>query len=438
MLRNTMARVLALVCLAAPAAGAHDPECSSDGAAEADENAGSNAAIEWNGISIDTLVVTSTANAVSPRLGAIVHTAMFDAWNGVRQEYTPLFYLQQAQPGTSARAALIAAAHTTLVALFPSRQLELDTAYSTSLASAGADSLGRERGIDYGTAVAQAVLAWRVADGFANEVPPFTGGTALGQWRPTPPALAPMSAAALAFTQPFVLESSSQFRPPRPRDLLSQSYTDDVATVTALGRRTDSARSEQQTALALFWDGNASVHWNQAANQAATQHQLSDSQSARLFALLNSSMADTAITTWSAKRFYAEDPSAVTWRPVTAIPLASADGNPETAADEAWLPLITTPAHPEYPAGHPSLNGAAATVLGRVFDDDAQSFTLTTPNLPERTYTSLMQARADADNARVWGGLHYPSTVAVSDAEGAAIAEYIDCHAMLPRPARWQ
>ena len=49
----------------------------------------------------------------------------------------------------------------------------------------------------------------------------------------------------------------------------------------------------------------------------------------------------------------------VTWRPVTSIPIADTDGNPDTAADPDWLPLINTPSHPEYPAGHPSLNGAA-------------------------------------------------------------------------------
>jgi hypothetical protein len=64
---------------------------------------------------------------------------------------------------------------------------------------------------------------------------------------------------------------------------------------------------------------------------------------------------------WSAKRFYGGLPTEVTWRPVTAIPVAETDGNPATTPDVDWLPLVNTPSHPEYPAGHPSLNGAAAT-----------------------------------------------------------------------------
>ena len=88
-------------------------------------------------------------------------------------------------------------------------------------------------------------------------------------------------------------------------------------------------------------------------------------------------MADTAFTIWNAKLFYGGDPLKVTWRPATSIPLAGTDGNPETAADPDWIPLVNTPCHPEYPAGHPSLNGAAATVLLSHFGD-RQTFTLTT------------------------------------------------------------
>ena len=92
-------------------------------------------------------------------------------------------------------------------------------------------------------------------------------------------------------------------------------------------------------------------------------------------------------------------------------------GNPDTVPDADWEPLVPTPSHPEYPAGHPSLNGAAATHSSRYFGD-RQRFTLTTPGQPSRTYTSITQARADGNNARVWGGMHYPSTVAISDAVG--------------------
>jgi hypothetical protein len=418
--------VVAGVVLAALAALAWAPRISGwDG--------NRNQVLEWNQIFIDTLIATNTANSASQRLGAIVHTAIFDAYNGIEERYEPIFVHDSAPHGASRRAAVIAAAHTALVDLFPLQQTALDDRYAASLAALSDDDedggQARESGIAWGTQVAQVVLAWRATDGFGASYPPFTGGTAIGQWRPTPPAFGPMSAQGLAFTAPFVLATHTQFEVEAPRGLTSAAYADDFNTVKALGRNTGSARTAEQTALALFWDGNASIHWNQAANQIAGAGHLSMSASNRLLAVLNIAMAETAMTTWTGKRFYGSIPGEVTWRPVTAIPLADSDGNPDTAADPGWLPLIVTPAHPEYPAGHPSQNGAAATVLLRHFDDE-QVFTLTTTGQPGRTYSSIAQARADGDNARVWGGMHFPSTVAVSDAEGQAIAIYVDRNSM--------
>jgi hypothetical protein len=399
-----------------------------------------NQVLEWNQIFVDTLVATNTPNASSQRLGAIVHTAIFDAYNGIEHRYTPIYVQGGAPAGASRRAAVIAAAYTALVSLFPSRQVALYASYSASVAALSDDGEdggeSRGRGIAWGIEVANAVLAWRATDGFSGSYPAFFGGTAVGQWRPTPPAFGPMSAQTLAFTAPFVVVNTTQFRPDRPRDLPSQTYTDDFRAVKALGRRTGSVRTEDQTALAPFWEGNASVHWNQAANQISMANNLSMSDSSRLFAVLNIAMADTAFTIWTAKRFYGDDFTAVTWRPVTAIPLADLDGNPDTSSDPDWLPLVTTPSHPEYPAGHPAQNGAAAGVLLSHFPD-AQTFTLTTRtsagvDLPTRTYTRISAARSDGNNARVWGGMHYPSTVAISDGVGEAIANYVDLNAMRP------
>jgi hypothetical protein len=418
--------------LVAPLSGRHvDQSTGTAGTACTADH--SNQVLEWNQIFIDTLIGTNTANSSSQRLGAIVHTAIFDAYNGIERRYSPVFVHNTAPRGASRRAAVIAAAYTALAGLFPSRIGTLNDSYAASLAALSDDGedggQSRELGIAWGTEVGQAVLAWRGGDGFNASYPPFTGGTAIGQWRPTPPGFGPMSAQALAFTDTFVLDSSLQFQPAPPRALTSATYADDFNAVKALGRGTGSTRTADQTALARFWEGNASVHWNQAANQIAGANCLSNSASNRLLAVLNIAMADTAITTWSAKRFYGSVPMEVTWRPVTSIPLAESDGNPDTAPDPEWLPLVNTPSHPEYPAGHPSLNGAAATVLLDHFDP-GQSFTLTTAGQPDRTYTSVAQARSDGNEARVWGGMHYPSTVEISDKAGETIAKYVNRKSM--------
>jgi hypothetical protein len=398
-----------------------------------------NQVLEWNQVFIDTLIATNTANSSSQRLGAILHTAIFDAYNGIERRYTPIRVDSSAPRGASRRAAVIAAAYTALVGLFPSltplQRAALDASYAASLSALSDDGgdggRSRERGIAWGAQVASMVLAWRATDGFVHSPPyaPFSGGLAVGQWRPTGGSCVVMSALGLAYTAPFVVASPVQFDPGPPRSLASFTYADDFNSVKALGRKTGSTRTDDQTALAPFWEGNASVHWNQAANQMARAHQLSLSNTNRLLAVLNIAMADTAFTVWNAKLLYGGNPLEVTWRPFTSIPLAGTDGIPLTEPDPDWTPLVSTPCHPEYPAGHPSLNGAAATVLLSQFGD-GQTFTLTTTGQPSRTYISITQARSDGNNARVWGGMHYPSTVKISDTVGEAVAHYVNRHSM--------
>ena len=84
----------------------------------------------WNQIFIDTLIATNTANSSSQRLGAIVHTAIFDAYNGVEKRYTHILVEPNAPAGASRRAAVVAAAHRALVGLFPSQESVLDGYYS--------------------------------------------------------------------------------------------------------------------------------------------------------------------------------------------------------------------------------------------------------------------------------------------------------------------
>ena len=105
----------------------------------ADESAEDNQVLEWNQVFVDTLVATSTPNSSSQRLGAIVHTAIFDAYNGIERRYTPIFVDPRASHGASRRAAVIAAAYTALVGLFPTRRADLDARYAASLAALSDD-----------------------------------------------------------------------------------------------------------------------------------------------------------------------------------------------------------------------------------------------------------------------------------------------------------
>src|SRR6476620_8054674 len=99
----------------------------------AEQSAPVNEVLEWNHVFIDTLIATNTANSSSQRLGAIVHAAIFDAYNGIERRYTPIFVHDRAPGGSSRQAAVVAAAYRALESLFPTQQAMLDVRYAASL-----------------------------------------------------------------------------------------------------------------------------------------------------------------------------------------------------------------------------------------------------------------------------------------------------------------
>ena len=178
---------------------------------ESEESVPINQVLEWNQIFIDTLIATNTANSSSQRLGAIVHTAIFDAYNGIERRYTPIFVFGTAPRGASRRAAAIAAAYTALAGLFPSltalQREDLDTRYAASLAALSDDGgdggQSRARGIAWGMEVAHTVLAWRAADGLNPPPPLAEAASASG------PRASCVAMTALVNYLPFVVASTT-------------------------------------------------------------------------------------------------------------------------------------------------------------------------------------------------------------------------------------
>src|SRR5262249_42519779 len=142
------------------------------------------------------------------RPAAIVMAAVFDAVNGIERRYTPVHVPPAAPAGTSQRAAAVQAAYASLVRLFPSQAATFDSQRTLSLSGiasgpAAENSESIQRGIEWGQIVADAVWEWRSNDGFSNVQPPFTGGPAPGQWRPT--SSAPGLAPQMATMMPWIL-----------------------------------------------------------------------------------------------------------------------------------------------------------------------------------------------------------------------------------------
>src|SRR5262249_15454826 len=155
-----------------------------------------------------------------------------------------------------------------------------------------------------------------------------------------------------------------------------------------------------------------------------------EGDSARLFALAGLAAADAAITAWDSKLHFHF------WRPVTAIQEGDADGNPKTAGDVLWQPLINTPNYPDFTSGANNLTGSFTTILRKFFKTDHFEFTVTS-NAPlavvkSRTYQYFSDAADEVVEARILLGIHFRSADEVARKTGTRVARWAFQHVLRP------
>jgi membrane-associated phospholipid phosphatase len=227
---------------------------------------------------------------------------------------------------------------------------------------------------------------------------------------------------------PFVLEQSDQFRPAPPPELTSDAYAAAINEVQSLGSANSTIRTAEQTEIGKFWNPPIQNFWNQIAQTVALTHHSDLTTTARLFATLDLSFADSAIAFYDAKYTYR------LWRPVTAIRLADTDGNPLTVADPTWLPLsVNTAADPSYPGAHSTISAAGADVLAGFYGDH-QSFSVTSTALPgvTRSFTSFAAAAQEAGLSRIFSGQHTRLDHVAGVKLGREVAGFVRHNALLP------
>jgi membrane-associated phospholipid phosphatase len=385
--------------------------------------------IDWNQVllSIVNTPGAQPANIQPTRNFAILQAAIYDAVNSIDRTHESYLISVRAPRAASETAAADAAAHTALVGLYPAWQITLDADYLAQLAKV-ADGPAKDQGVRVGQQVATDLLAIRANDG-SNVVPlPFAAGTTPGDYRPTPPNFAAPVFTGWGSVTPFVLDSGNQFRPGPPPALTSDAYAAAINEVQSLGSATSTTRTADQTQTGMFWGPPIQNFWNQIAQTVALAHHSDLPTTARLFAALNLSFADSAIAFYDAKYTYQ------LWRPVTAIRLADTDGNPNTVADPNWLPLAgNTAADPSYPGAHSTISAAGADVLAS-FYGDGQHFSVTSSALPgvTRSFTSFSAAAQEAGLSRIYAGQHTRIDHVAGLALGHDVAGFVLHNALLP------
>lgn len=381
--------------------------------------------LDWNVIALKTTAAAPFNPPLETRNLAIVHAAIFDAVNSISGE-SPAYLVRLRSPrGASADAAAVAAAHVTLVTLYPEQRSTLDAAYAASLNQIP-DRPGRASGVHIGEAVAGHVLRRRASDGAMAAIEAeYIPGTRPGDWIPTPPALLPALDPGWGRVQPFVLRHGSQFRPGPPPVMHGKRYARDFEEIKEIGSSASGTRRQAETDLARFWIATAAQNWNPVARQLSIARGMTMLQNARAFALLNLAGADAFIAAWDAKFAYNQ------WRPVTAIRAADQDRNPATDADPLWTPLLVTPPFPDYIAGHTTYAGAAQAVLEHLFGEEpGVTITMTSTTAPgvTETYTTFTDIAEGVVDARVWGGIHWRTSSVRGREVGEDVGRYVVRH----------
>jgi hypothetical protein len=387
-----------------------------------------NAAQQWNKIAEDTIVGSGAFQGEGFAYMAYVSMAMERAVNpGERR-------------GQSPDAAVSEAAYRILVHYFPAKEPDLAALHDAALAAIP-DGPAKREGIAYGGRAADKVLRERADDGLQTPIgstSPFpTLAPGPGVWRLTPPALAAPQTPWMATMRPFVLGRAGEFLPPPPPSLSSPGWVAAFEEVKSLGTASSTTRTPDETAAAIFWTANVVRQYNLLGREIAATRSLDVPETARFLAMVNEVGADAMIAMMNAKYHY------LFWRPVTAIdPTAvtndgfgpvpgSDDGNPLTVEQPGWRPLVATPNHPEYPSAHATITSAVAEVLTRFLGTDQLEVDIHgTPSLSvTRHFATADDVRAEADNARIWAGLHYRFSVQAGAQLGRNVADYDLAHA---------
>ncbi|HEX9940202.1 MAG TPA: vanadium-dependent haloperoxidase [Longimicrobium sp.] len=342
-------------------------------------------------------------NATTPRTPdqerAVTRTAlaMFEALNAIDRRYESYLGFPAGDAAASQDAAAATAAYRVLLHHFPAQKTALDDTYALAMAAV-ADERAREKGRLIGEQAAVAAIAAGGVDP-AIALVPYRPLTTPGQWIATPlPQIEPFM---LAF-RPWAIPSADALRPPPPPALTSATWARDYDEVRRLGGRTSTERTPHQTLVARYRQSFELAPSMRAAAEAPGRRPV---QNARMFAVYQMAFDDAALAMVVAKFHYNF------WRPITAIRNGADDGNPATAADAGWVPLLGTPNFAEYPCGHCTVAATIAEVMkAEVGPRPAAGVRVSSSSVPNavvQVLPSWDEWVQQVSDSRIYGGVHY-------------------------------
>ena len=387
-------------------------------ASEVMEESPADLMVEWNETILDLAEREDgfmTLKGV--RAAAMLHLAAHDSLAGISGRYATYAHHvrdSRANPVVAANEA----AFNVAVNQYPDRAPALSELRDRWLDTVAAGDR-RDAGIRLGRNAAAAVLASREGDGWDGE--------AEYRWHPMAPGVYAefrehsgtpegfIFGAGWAGARGFALTSPDQFRSPPPPSIDSAEYTKAFREVKDVGRFQSMSRSPDQTHLALWWKDFAESSHNRLARDLVSRENLSLSDAARLFALINMGVFDAYVSSFDNKFFYNH------WRPYTAIRWAANDENPDTEAEPTWTNTHNhTYAFPSYPSAHGTACAAAMSAFIDVFGDELP-IEMRIPQVdiagpfsgkidmqpPVRSFGRFSDAAMECALSRIYLGIHF-------------------------------
>ncbi|MEP6746640.1 MAG: vanadium-dependent haloperoxidase [Bacteroidota bacterium] len=257
----------------------------------------------------------------------------------------------------------------------------------------------------YGKSIATAIYRWSQTDKFNPSNAGFVIAAFPGAWEPTPPAFVnPPLNPFIAEARPLLQADMNIVAPPP-----AAAYSEDKASafygIVKNVYDVSFTLTTEQKNIALFWvdQGNGLGYTPDGHNQLVVIEALEQAGAnlgiaAEGFAKTGIAERESNIICYRGKYKYD------LLRPVTYI---------RRFIDAQWSPFIVTPPFPEYPAAHAYVTGAVMQSLSYVLSDNfrvtdhAYDFRGWAP----RTYNSLFAVAEEAGISRLYGGIHYLTSI---------------------------
>ena len=279
----------------------------------------------------------------------------------------------------------------------------LENAYNQKTRYTGADEVARSQA--FGKNIADAIYNWYLTDDInlsnVGYVPPVFSGA----WVPTPPGYVnPPVLPYVGMARTFIADDLSGTAPAFPYPYSEDIHSGYYKIAKQLYDISKNLTTDQQN-TALYWvdmgDGvgyTTAGHDMSIATEAIEQTNTHLFKAAETYAKAGIAERDGIVVCFRSKYKYTLE------RPVTYV---------KKIIDSTWMPYIITPPHPEYPVAHAVVTGSVMQAISGVLGNNVTitDHTYDFRGWAPRTFSTIFGAAEDAGISRVYGGIHYQTSV---------------------------